>query len=122
MQASRFKKFLKMIFGWLSLSLEVMLSNCYTLLVRVTGFLVAAAAAGRYGDAMGSSLCSFLPPLTPFLALLTVALVGTVCPPLAATLTLPRTKVARTTSSPKACRVAMSGSSLLVFTCLRLSS
>jgi hypothetical protein len=63
-----------------------------------------------------------LPALVPFLTLLMVALVGVARPPLAAILVLPRTKVAPTSSSPEACRVAKSSSSFVVSGYSRLSS
>jgi hypothetical protein len=61
-QIGHFKKFLKMIFGRLSLALEVMFSSRYTLLNGVVGFLVATA--GYYGDVMGSPLLSLLATLS----------------------------------------------------------
>jgi hypothetical protein len=78
MRTCRFAKLLKIIFGQLSLPLEVVLSSRYTLLARVVGFLIAVATIGCYDDMMGSLFDPFLPPLMPFLAPLMVALVGTV--------------------------------------------
>jgi hypothetical protein len=51
-----FKKFLKMIFGRLSLLLEVSFGSRYTVLVGVAGFLITTFVPGCYGDVMGSSL------------------------------------------------------------------
>jgi hypothetical protein len=50
-----------MIFGQPRLVLEVTFGSRYALLSRVTGFLVATAITGYYGDPMRS-------PLLPFLA------------------------------------------------------
>jgi hypothetical protein len=57
----------------------------------------------------GWHFCPFLPPLAPFLVLLTVALVGMAVPALA------RMKAAPTASSLEVCRVVISSSSLVVF-------
>jgi hypothetical protein len=92
-------KFLKVVFGRLSLPLEVMFGSRYKPLTGAADF------------------CPFLPPLVPFLVLLTVALVGAARPPLATIPTLPRMKAATTTSLLEVCRVAMSSSSLVVFDC-----
>jgi hypothetical protein len=59
--ADRFKKYLKMIFGWPCLVLEVPFGSCYALLIGVTSFLVTVAVTGYNDDMMGS-------PLLPFLA------------------------------------------------------
>jgi hypothetical protein len=106
MQTGHIKKFLEMIFGWPSLSLEFALGSRYALLTGVTEFLIATATAGCYGEAMGSPLLPLLDTLSAFLAAFMVALVGMAWPPLAATLALPMMKVPSTTSSPEACRVA----------------
>jgi hypothetical protein len=116
-QTGRFATFLKIIFGQLSLPLEVELGSRYTLLIRVIGFLIAAATIGCYDDMMGSLFLPFLPPLMPFLVPLMVALVGAVQPPLATAPALPRTKAAPTASFPEACRVVMSSSTLVVSGC-----
>jgi hypothetical protein len=49
-----------MIFGRPRLVIEVMLGSRYALLSRVTGFLIATAITGYYGDPMRSSLLPFL--------------------------------------------------------------
>jgi hypothetical protein len=59
-QIGHFEKFLQMIFGHLSLALEVMFSSRYTLLNGVVGSLVATAIASYYGNVMGSPLLSLL--------------------------------------------------------------
>jgi hypothetical protein len=64
--AGRFKKFLKMIFGWPRLVLEVMFGSRYTLLTRVAGFLIATTVAGYYGDTTGLPLLPFLATLGTF--------------------------------------------------------
>jgi hypothetical protein len=66
MQTSHLKKFLKMIFGRSSLSLDVTLGNHYALLVIVDGFLVTSATAGHRGDMMGSPLLPLLAALKSF--------------------------------------------------------
>jgi hypothetical protein len=58
-QTDRFEKFLETIFGWPSLALKVTFSSRDSLLTRVTGFLIAGAIAGYYGD-MGLVLLSYL--------------------------------------------------------------
>jgi hypothetical protein len=63
MWTGHFKKFLKVIFGRLSLSLEMAFSSRYELLARVTGFLIT----GHYGNEMGSALWSLLAILSAFL-------------------------------------------------------
>jgi hypothetical protein len=121
-RTGRFEKFFKMIFGRLSLALEVMFGSCHALLTGITGFLITDAIAGFYGDATGHHFCPFLPHLAPFLVLLVVALVGMAWQLLAATSVLPGMKAAPTASSPKACRVAVSSTSVVVFYCSRPSS
>jgi hypothetical protein len=55
-----------MIFGKLSLVLEVAFGSCYALLIGVTCFLIVDAIAGYYGDAMGSPLLPRLATLSTF--------------------------------------------------------
>jgi hypothetical protein len=62
MQIGRFKKFLKVVFGRLSLLLEVMFDSRYELLTRVVGSLIAIAIAGHYGNATGQRFCPFFLP------------------------------------------------------------
>jgi hypothetical protein len=100
-----------MIFGRPSLALEVAFGSRYALVVGVSGFLVAALIASYYGGVMGSLLL----PLAPFLVPLTVALVGVARPSLVVASALPRTNAAPTASSQESCQVAMSSSSLVVF-------
>jgi hypothetical protein len=121
-RTGHFEKFLKMIFGRLSLALEVTFGSCHTLLTGITGFLITDAIAGFYGDATGHHSCPFLPHLAPFLVLLVVALVGIAWPLLAATSVLPRMKAAPIASSPEACQVAVLSTSMVVFYCSRPSS
>jgi hypothetical protein len=106
--------FLKMVPGRPYLVLEVTFGGRDTLLARVSGFHITTAVAGHYGDAPGE-------PLLPLLTALP-SLAGVVRPLLVAAFALPRMKVAPTTSSREACRVAMSGSYLVVFGCSRPSS
>jgi hypothetical protein len=63
-----FKKFLEMIFGRLSLPLEVALDSRYKLLTGVTGFLIVITTAGCYGDTMGSLLLPLLATRSAFSA------------------------------------------------------
>jgi hypothetical protein len=77
------------------------------LLDGVISFLVVAIITGHNGNAPGTLLLPFLPPLTSFLAPLTTTLDGVAQPALAAAFMLPRTNAAPTTSSPEACRVAI---------------
>jgi hypothetical protein len=60
------EKFLKMIFGWPCLALEVTFGCHYALLIGVAGFLITAAIAGHYGDATGSSFQPFLATVGTF--------------------------------------------------------
>jgi hypothetical protein len=83
-QIGHSEKFLEMIFGRLSLALEVTFRSRYALLANVVGFLIIVVIAGYYGDMMGHRFCPFLLPLAPFRVPLAVALVGTARPPLAA--------------------------------------
>jgi hypothetical protein len=122
MRTSWFEKFLEVTFGWPSLPLEVTFGSHYALLAGVIGFLIATTITGYNGDAMGHRFCPFSPPLVPFLAPLTVALVGMARPLLVTALVLPRMKAAPTASLSEECWVAMSSSSLVVFGCLRPSS
>jgi hypothetical protein len=84
----------------LLLAHEVAFYICYTLLAGIASFLVAAAVAGFYGNAIGRCFYPFLPPLVPLLAPLMVALVGVAQPSLAAASMFPMKKVAPTASSP----------------------
>jgi hypothetical protein len=61
-----FEKFLEMIFGLLSLALEVMLGSHYALLFGVADFLIVDAVAGYYGDVMALSLLPLLATLSTF--------------------------------------------------------
>jgi hypothetical protein len=99
----------------LCLALEVALGSLDILLAEVTSFLIIAVITDCDSAALGRRFCTFLPHLAPFLTLLMVALEGGARLPPAAAFTLPRTKVSLTASSPEACRVAISSSSLVVF-------
>jgi hypothetical protein len=66
MQASSFEKFLEMIFGWPSLSLDVALGGHHALLIGVTGLLIAATATGCYSDVMGLLLQHLLVTINTF--------------------------------------------------------
>jgi hypothetical protein len=59
MRVGCIEKFLKMIFGWSCLALEVACSCCYTLLAGVTDFLITPGVVSYYGDTMGSLLLPF---------------------------------------------------------------
>jgi hypothetical protein len=61
-----FKKFLKVVFGWASLPLEVVLGSCYEPLTGTLGFLTAFAVAIHYGNKMGSALLPLLATLSAF--------------------------------------------------------
>jgi hypothetical protein len=61
-----FEKFLEMIFGCLSLPLEVVFDSRYELLTGVASFLIAAATAGCYGDMTKSPLLPLLATLNAF--------------------------------------------------------
>jgi hypothetical protein len=101
--------------------LVVAFGSHYALLVGVDGSLIVAPLLATTVTRWGHRFCPFLPPLAPFLAPLAVALVGVVLPPSVAAAVLPRTKAAPTASSPEACQVAMSSSSLVVFAYSQLS-
>jgi hypothetical protein len=60
MRIGHFKKFLKVVFGRPSLSLEITFGSRYEPLTGADGFLTAVVIADHYGDAMGSSLLSLL--------------------------------------------------------------
>jgi hypothetical protein len=63
MRTSRFKKFLKVAFGLLSLSLEVMFVSCYKPLIGSVSFRTVVAIAGHYGNATWSTrFYPFQPP------------------------------------------------------------
>jgi hypothetical protein len=51
LQTRHFKKFLEVVFEWLSLPLEVTLSSHYEPLAGVVGFHPTTAVTGRYGKA-----------------------------------------------------------------------
>jgi hypothetical protein len=61
-----FEKLLEMIFGRPSLALEVVFGGRYTLLIGVTGSLVATTVVGYCGDVMGSLLLPLLAALSAF--------------------------------------------------------
>jgi hypothetical protein len=62
----RFEKFLEMLFGRLSLALEVMFDSRHTVLIGVTGSLVATAVVSYHGEAMGLPHLSLLATLSTF--------------------------------------------------------
>jgi hypothetical protein len=66
MQTSRFKKFLEVIFGRLSLSLEMAFDSRYELLAGITGFLIVITIMGHHCNAIGSALLSLLATLSTF--------------------------------------------------------
>jgi hypothetical protein len=66
MRTGHFKKFLKVVFGWPSLSLEITFGSRYEPLTGVVGFLTAVVIADHYGDATGSLLLSLLATLSVF--------------------------------------------------------
>jgi hypothetical protein len=66
MWTSQFKKFLDMIFGRLSLSLEVAFDSCYELVAGVVVFLIAVPITGHHGNVTGPALLSLLPTLSAF--------------------------------------------------------
>jgi hypothetical protein len=51
LQTRHFKKFLEVVFEWLSLPLEVTFSSHYEPLAGVVGFHPTTAVTGRYGKA-----------------------------------------------------------------------
>jgi hypothetical protein len=64
MQTSCFEKSLEMIFGWLSLLLEVMFGSRYACLARVIGSLISATVTNYNSDAVGLSLLPLLVALS----------------------------------------------------------
>jgi hypothetical protein len=66
MQTGCFKKFLEVVFGRLSLSLEVTLGSRYEPLTGGIGFLTAVIVAGHYGNVMGSVLLLLLAARSTF--------------------------------------------------------
>jgi hypothetical protein len=100
------------------LALEIMFGGCDILLIGVVSFLIVAVIIGCNNDMPVALLLPLLATLgTLPLVPLTVALDGAARLALAVALVLPRTKVAPIASSPEVCRVAISSSSLVVFSC-----
>jgi hypothetical protein len=66
MQTSRYKKFLEVIFGRLSLSLEMAFDSRYELLAGITSFLIVITIMGHHCNATGSALLSLLATLSTF--------------------------------------------------------
>jgi hypothetical protein len=54
------------IFGRLSLSLEVAFGSRYKLITRVVGSLIAVAVVGHYGNTTGSALLPLFAALSAF--------------------------------------------------------
>jgi hypothetical protein len=113
-QTGRFEKFLKIVLQLPRLALEVTLGDRDILLVGVINFLAIVIIAGSDCNAPGHRFCPLLLPLAPFLALLSVALDHATWLPLLAAFALPKTKAAPITSSPEACQMVRSSSSLVV--------
>jgi hypothetical protein len=61
-----FKEFLKVVFGHLSLSLEVTFGIGYELLTGVVSSLIVVAVAGHYGNVTGSALLPLFVALNAF--------------------------------------------------------
>jgi hypothetical protein len=108
-----FKDLLEVIFGPLGSSLEIAFDHCHKLIIGVVGILPDLVVAGQCSEAMWSMFFTIFPPLAPFLVSLMVLLVGVTRPLLVAILALPWVKVALTAALPEACRVVMSGKSLV---------
>jgi hypothetical protein len=66
MRTVRFKKFLKVVFGWASLPLEVVLGSYYEPFTGALGFLTAVVVAIHYGNKTGSALLPLLATLSAF--------------------------------------------------------
>jgi hypothetical protein len=113
-QTGHFEKFLKIVLQLPRLALEVTLDDREILLAGVINFLVVIIIADSDCNALGHRFCPLLLPLAPFLALLSVALDHATWLLLLAAFTLPKTKAAPTTSSPEACQMVRSSSSLVV--------
>jgi hypothetical protein len=109
MRIGRFKKFLEVVFGWPSLTLEVTFDSRYELLTGVVSPLIVIVVAGHHGNAVGPVLLPLLATLGAFPSTINGGLGG--CGP---TIVGGRSLI---TSSPEACHVAMSSSSLVVFGC-----
>jgi hypothetical protein len=67
MKTGRFKKFLEVVFGQPSLTLEVAFGNRYELLTGVVGSLIAVPFADHYGNTMMSALLPLFATLSAFL-------------------------------------------------------
>jgi hypothetical protein len=77
---------------------------------------------GHHSEVVQTVLLPLLSALSPLLVHLTVALVGVARPPLMTVSVLTKVKATPTASSPKACRLVMLSSSLVVFGYSRPSS
>jgi hypothetical protein len=90
------------------------LNRCDILLIGTVRFLVAVVAAGSDCDPPGALVLPLLSPLVPFIVPLLVALDGVAQLLLGTIFLSPRTKTVMAASSPEACRVVISRSSLVV--------
>jgi hypothetical protein len=116
-RTGHFKNLLKVVFRRSHASLEVTFGSYHELLTTVIDFFLDVAIAGHCSQATRLAFLPLLPPLAPFLALLTVVLMGAARPPPTAVSTLTKVKMTMIASLPEACRVAISRNSLVVCDC-----